>query len=72
MEANRETIQKDNPGMAHSEVSKLGSTNFKALPDFDQQKWTIQATADRARFDREMEVYNSKQEGAKKDEEYKL
>jgi hypothetical protein len=67
MEANRETIQKDNPGMAHSEVSKLGSTTFKALPAFDQQMWLIQATADKARFDREMDVYNSKQ-GAKKDE----
>lgn len=69
MEANRQTIQKDNPGMVHSEVSKLGSTNFKALSHFDQQMWTVQATADKARFDREMEVYNSKQEGTKKDEE---
>ena len=68
MEANRGTIQKDNPGMAHSEVSKLGSTNFKALPASEQQMWMIQATADKARFVREMEVYNKKQEGAKKDE----
>jgi hypothetical protein len=66
MEANRETIQTDNPGMAHSEVSKLGSTNFKALPDVDQKKWVVLATADRARFDREMEVYKSKEKGATK------
>jgi hypothetical protein len=67
MEANRDKIREANPGMAHSEVSKLGSTNFKALSAFDQQMWMIQATADKARFDREMEVYNSKQKGATKD-----
>jgi hypothetical protein len=70
MEANRGTIQKANAGMAHSEVSKLGSVNFKALPDKKQQKWKDMAAADKARFDKEMEVYNSKQEGGKKDEVY--
>jgi hypothetical protein len=66
MEANRETIQKANPDVSNSEVSKLGSTNFKALPDKEQQKWTDKAAADKARFNQEMEVYNSKQEASKK------
>jgi hypothetical protein len=68
MEENRETIQKANPDMAHSDVSKLGSANFKALPEKDHQKWMDLAVADKARFDQEMEVYNIKQGEGKKDE----
>jgi high mobility group protein B2 len=68
MEENRETIQKANPGMVHSEISKLGSANFKALPEKEHQKWMDQAVADKARFDQEMEVYNIKQGEGKKDE----
>jgi hypothetical protein len=65
MEEKRETIKKDNPDLAHSEISKLGSINFKALPDKEHQKWMDKAVADKARFDQEMEVYNSKLEHMK-------
>jgi hypothetical protein len=62
MEENRETIQKADPSVSNSEVSKLGSVKFKALPDKEKQKWMDEAAADKVRFDQEMEVYNSKQE----------
>jgi hypothetical protein len=64
MNANREAIKLANPSLPQLEVARIGSANLALAPD----EWTEKATADRARYDQEMEVYISKQQAADKKE----
>jgi HMG (high mobility group) box len=55
----RPRIKEENPSAGFGELAKLISEQFKALPPRERKVWDEKAVADKVRYEREMEDYNS-------------
>jgi len=57
--ANREKIKAENPGVTFGQIGKLLGAQYKALSDDEKAKYVKLATADKDRYKKELEAYNS-------------
>ena len=58
---NRDAYKKENPEAKLGEISKALSDRFKALSPEDRQVWDDKAAADKARYEKEVVEWKSKQ-----------
>jgi len=54
----RPTVKEENPEASFGDIARLISAKFKALPEKERKSWDEKASADKERYQHEMEAYN--------------
>jgi len=55
----RPEVKEQNPDASFGDIAKIISAQFKALPEKERAKWDVKASADKERYQAEMDAYNA-------------